>query len=73
MSRIVCYCQSVSEETILGAVANGANTLKKVQEQTGAGKGDDCKTLNPTGKCCIPEINKLLNVKPTKLGCSCCS
>ena len=34
-----CKCKNVSIETIVNAVKNGADTVEKVGEATGAGKG----------------------------------
>ena len=34
--KIVCRCKKVSEKTIVEAVKNGADTLEKVKEETGA-------------------------------------
>lgn len=36
---IVCLCKNVSEETIVDAIKNGADTFEKIQEATGAGTG----------------------------------
>lgn len=36
---IVCLCKQVSEETIVNAIKNGATTLEKIQETTGAATG----------------------------------
>lgn len=41
----VCGCKEVSLETVVNAVKNGADTIKKVSDMTGAGTGEDC------GKC----------------------
>lgn len=41
----VCGCQKVSLETFLDAIRNGADTVEKVSQVTGAGTGEDC------GKC----------------------
>lgn len=38
----VCGCKEVSLETVLNAVKNGANTVEKVGQVTGAGTGEDC-------------------------------
>ncbi|MCW2277664.1 BFD-like [2Fe-2S] binding protein [Heliophilum fasciatum] len=41
----VCGCKKVSLQAVVDAVNNGANTVEKVSEITGAGTGDGC------GKC----------------------
>lgn len=37
MEKIVCNCYGITNGTIKEAVENGADTLEKVQEATGAG------------------------------------
>ena len=34
--KIVCRCKKVSEKIIVEAIKNGADTLEKVKEETGA-------------------------------------
>lgn len=41
----VCGCRNVSLAQVVNAVKNGADTVDKVGEVTGAGTGEDC------GKC----------------------
>jgi NAD(P)H-nitrite reductase large subunit len=74
MDEIICYCKQVSKSEIEKAIADGAKTLKDIQEMTGACTGNQCKELNPSGKCCFIEINELLpkfKVVPS-CGCSHC-
>ncbi|HCX64097.1 MAG TPA: (2Fe-2S)-binding protein [Eubacteriaceae bacterium] len=47
----VCGCKKVSLETVVNAVKNGANTVEKVGEVTGAGTGVDEVTGEECGKC----------------------
>lgn len=47
----VCGCKKVSLETVVKAVKNGADTVDKVGEITGAGTGIDEETGEPCGKC----------------------
>ncbi len=47
----VCGCKKVSLETVVNAVKNGADTVDKVGEITGAGTGIDEETGEPCGKC----------------------
>ena len=49
-----CVCKAISNAVIKKAIANGANTVEKVQKATGAGSGA-CG-----GKRCIPKIVELL-------------
>ena len=75
MDKTICYCKNTTEETIKEAIANGAKTLKEIQENTGACTGNQCKELNPSGKCCSVEINMMLgnNVTKETRSCSCCN
>lgn len=47
----VCGCRKVSLETVVNAVKNGADTVEKVGEITGAGTGVNEETGEPCGKC----------------------
>lgn len=47
----VCGCKKVSLETVVNAVKNGADTVEKVGEVTGAGTGVDELTGEECGKC----------------------
>ena len=38
----VCGCKKVSLKTVVDAVKNGADTVEKVGQVTGAGTGEDC-------------------------------
>jgi len=75
--KIICYCKNVSENSILNAMKQGANSLKDIQNMTSACTGDQCKELNPKKRCCSLEIMKLLNkendeVKNNSCSCNCC-
>ncbi|NMA68906.1 MAG: (2Fe-2S)-binding protein [Desulfitobacterium sp.] len=47
----VCGCKEVSLEAVINAVKNGADTVEKVGEVTGAGTGVDKETGEECGKC----------------------
>ncbi|MCR6546546.1 (2Fe-2S)-binding protein [Dehalobacterium formicoaceticum] len=47
----VCGCKKVSLEAVVNAVKNGADTVEKVGEVTGAGTGVDEETGEECGKC----------------------
>lgn len=47
----VCGCKKVSLEEVVRAVKNGADTVEKVGEVTGAGTGVSEETGEPCGKC----------------------
>ncbi len=57
---LICFCKEVDKKTIVNAIKNGATTLKEIKETTAACTGNECKTKNPTGKCCSPQIKKLI-------------
>lgn len=50
----VCICKGISRAVIKKAIADGADTLAKVQKATGAGSGS-CR-----GRRCTPKIEDLL-------------
>ena len=54
MSTEVCRCKHVTEETIVEAVKNGADTLEKVKETTKAATGC-CK-----GRRCADKIEEII-------------
>ena len=56
----ICFCLKVSKGTIKKAVQDGAKNLKEIREITKACTGSDCKTLNPTKKCCSPQIMQII-------------
>jgi len=72
--KMICYCNQVTQTEIEAAIQRGAKTLSDIQQITGACTGNQCKELNPSGKCCSGDIRRLLknedleNIKPT-----CCS
>ncbi len=47
----VCGCKNVSLKTVVDAVKNGADTVEKVGEITGAGTGVDEETGEECGRC----------------------
>lgn len=71
MSKTICYCNNVSEATIIHAIKNGANSLIDIQEVTGACTGNRCKELNPSGKCCSSDIIRLIKNNKTQGEYSC--
>ncbi|MDX1809942.1 MAG: NAD(P)H-nitrite reductase [Sulfurospirillaceae bacterium] len=60
--KLICYCIEVDEKTVISAIESGCNTLSKIQSKTKACTGDKCKELNPSGKCCSKDINKLIKL-----------
>lgn len=65
--RPLCYCKQVTEEDVISAIRNGANTVEAVIEATGIGGGGLCKFTNPYGRCCsrnyLPFIERALESK----------
>lgn len=78
---LVCYCAKVDKKTILGAVAAGYDSVEKLKAATGICPDDSaCKTNNPSGRCCLAEVNALLRAHAGLLStgdsascCSCCN
>ena len=55
--KCVCYCNQVTEEEIVRAVADlGARTVADVAKATGAMKNGKCLVNNPKGTCCYADI-----------------
>ncbi len=55
--KYVCYCNQVTEEEIVRAVADlGARTVADVAKATGAMKNGKCLVNNPKGTCCHADI-----------------
>ena len=55
--KTVCICKAIKKKVFLQHIREGAATLEKLQELTGAGSGD-CQ-----GKRCTPKIRELLQQK----------
>jgi bacterioferritin-associated ferredoxin len=74
MEEITCFCKNISKSEIERAILKGAHTLKDIQDATGACTGNQCKELNPKGRCCSVEIATMLNDgKNGQKPCCCCS
>jgi NAD(P)H-nitrite reductase large subunit len=58
--RVVCYCKQVTQKEIEKSIHLGSKTLEDIRQATGACTGNQCKELNPSGKCCSGDINQLL-------------
>ena len=71
---IVCYCANVNKQTIVSAIQSGADSIKKIRQMTGAGGGNRCKELNPSGRCCHGDIIELLHIYGDGgcMSCDCC-
>lgn len=58
--KMICYCNQVTQKEIENAIRSGAKLLADIQKSTGACTGNQCKELNPSGKCCSGDINRIL-------------
>ena len=76
MNEIICHCKQITKSEIEKVISEGAKTLKDVQEITGACTGNECKEMNPSGKCCSSDINAMLPTPKFKMvptcGCGHC-
>lgn len=77
-SDTICFCAGVTRASIMDAIAQGATTLRDIQQMTGAGVGSRCKELNPKGVCCHADIREILRealgtAGAKQPGGSCCS
>ena len=72
--KTICYCIGVKESTIVKAIQEGAHTLKAIQKATKACTGNQCKELNPKGRCCSSDITAIIKRetgKKSKSKCCC--
>ena len=58
--EVVCYCKGINKGVIVSAIKDGKNTLIEIQLSTNACTGSECKTKNPSGKCCSKDIIELI-------------
>lgn len=61
-NRVVCYCKLVTQKEIEKAIQMGSKTLADIRQATGACTGNQCKELNPSGKCCSGDIKSMLKM-----------
>lgn len=60
--KYICYCNQVTEQQIIDAMLHkSAKNMKDVIAITGAMKNGECEIKNPSGKCCGPDIQKIIN------------
>ncbi len=60
--KFICYCNKVTQEQIENAVVNSnAYNIKDVVKLTGAMENGQCLLNNPTGKCCGPVIQQIID------------
>ena len=58
--QVICHCKQITSNEIENAIRMGAKTLIDIQNSTGACTGNQCKELNPSGKCCSGDIVRIL-------------
>ena len=58
--QIICYCSNVTKGEIVRAIQNGAKTLEDIRAATKACTVGRCKELSPRGRCCSPDILRIL-------------
>lgn len=68
---VVCYCNKVSKEAIVLAIAAGVNCVESIGYTTGAGTGSQCRELHPQGRCCKEDIAVLLSLYGGRCGGLC--
>lgn len=56
IGEYVCYCNHVTEQDIVDAIRDGAQTVQEVIDKTGAMKNSNCAVNNPKGTCCYSDI-----------------
>lgn len=61
IGEYVCYCNHVTQQDIINAIKNGADTVEKVIALTGAMKDSNCAVNNPKGVCCHSDIVYVFN------------
>ena len=61
-AQIICYCKGITKAAIVQAVGDGARTLDDIRRMTTACTGGECKTKNPSGRCCSGDIQELITV-----------
>ena len=61
--RPICYCLNVLEHRILDEilVKKCCTSLEDVKKYTGARTGKFCHIYNPSGRCCGPQVNEIIN------------
>ncbi len=61
IGKYVCYCNHVTEDDIVNAIKEGAQSVQEVIKKTGAMKNSNCKVNNPKGTCCYSDIVYVFN------------
>ncbi len=67
LNEAVCWCSSVSKQSILVAIQTGAKNMDDIRRMTGACTIGRCKDLSPRSRCCSKEIMLLLQAEIAKL------
>ncbi len=67
LNETVCWCSSVSKQSILKAIQIGAKNMDDIRRMTGACTVGRCKDVSPRSRCCSKEIMLLIQAEITKL------
>ncbi|GAB4418204.1 MAG: hypothetical protein OHK0056_27520 [Bacteriovoracaceae bacterium] len=64
ITGMLCYCFQFSEDDLKNALNENreAEFIVEINSRIRS-QGCDCENLNPTGKCCIPSIKKIIENK----------
>lgn len=58
--EIICYCKNIGRKEIVKAIEHGAKSVGDIKHMTNACTGNQCKELNPKGRCCLVDVIKIL-------------
>lgn len=58
-NETVCFCRQITKGDYLHLIRQGTHDLDSLKRITGA-DGKQCADLSPKGRCCTPEIVRLL-------------
>ncbi len=60
---IICYCSSVTLQDIINEIVvnKTSKDLKDIMERTSACTVGRCRSLNPSGKCCMPVLQNAVD------------
>lgn len=61
-AQIICSCKGITKAVIVQAIHDGARTLDDLRRITTACTGTECKTKNPSGRCCSEDIQELITM-----------
>ncbi len=56
----LCYCAGLTRAEVKEAVAKGCRTIGEIRETTGKTRQGHCRTENPSGRCCHPVLQEVV-------------